>query len=264
MQETIGNVVSAAYFDCFSGASGNMLLGALLDAGLSLEDLTADIARLGLQGFRLHAEQKTSHGIRGTFFAVLDEAQEHPARNLTAVQGIIGKSTLPVAIKEKSIAVFARLARAEARVHGVAVEEIHFHEIGAVDTLVDIVGVVAGLARLGISRVYASPLPTGYSFIQTQHGRLPIPAPATLALLAETDATLIPSPVPAELVTPTGAALLAELATFEQPPLRVRRVGYGFGSKELPWTNMLRVWIGELRNPLPQHSDHLHMPEEAT
>jgi hypothetical protein len=125
------------------------------------------------------------------------------------------------------------------------VEEIHFHEVGAVDTLVDIVGVVGGLARMGVEEAYASPIPTGRGTVVTQHGLLPVPAPATLALLAGKGAQLVPSAAETELVTPTGAALLAELATFEQPLMRVHQVGYGFGKKELPWANMLRVWIGE-------------------
>ena len=138
-----------------------------------------------------------------------------------------------------------RLAEAEARIHGVTLEEVHFHEVGAVDTLVDIVGLVAGLAHLGVGQVYASALPTGRGSIQTQHGRLPVPAPATLALLAAVGAPLTPNAIEVELVTPTGAAILAELAEFAQPAMRIRQVGYGLGSKDLPWANALRVWIGE-------------------
>lgn len=248
-----------AYFDCFSGASGNMLLGALLDAGLPLADLEADLAQLGVAGYRLRLEPKVDQGISGSFFDVVDEAQEHPVRNLHAVEHIIGESRLSDAVKARSLAVFTRLAEAEARIHGVPVDQIHFHEVGAVDTLVDIVGVVAGLARLGVEQVYASEIPTGSGTIMTQHGRLPVPAPATLALLAAVGAKVVPAPVRAELVTPTGAALLAELATFEQPPMRVLGLGHGFGSKALPWANMLRVWIGEaISSPQPRPHEHAH------
>ena len=252
------------YFDCFSGASGNMLLGALLDAGLPLDELQADLDKLGLTGYHLHVERQVKQGISGTYLDVDDTGQEHPVRNLDSVRRILQASTLSSAVQARSEAVFTRLAEAEARVHGVAIEEVHFHEIGAVDTLVDIVGVVSALERLGIGQVYASPLPTGKGSVKTQHGRLPLPAPATLALLAAVGAPLLPSPIDVELVTPTGAALLAELATFVQPAMRIRAVGYGLGKKDLPWANVLRVWIGE---PLPvageihvhdQHHNHEH------
>ncbi len=233
------------YFDCFSGASGNMLLGALLDAGLAFEDLQADVATIRLEGFHLHMERQVKHGISGIYFDVHDEAREHPLRHLTNVREILQRSDLPPAVCARADAVFTRLAEAEARVHGVGIEEVHFHEIGAVDTLVDIVGVIAGLERLGIAQVYASALPTGQGSITTQHGRLPVPAPATLALLAAAGAPLVPNPIQAELVTPTGAALLAELAIFAQPAMRIQRVGYGLGKKDLPWANALRAWIGE-------------------
>jgi len=247
-----------AYFDCFSGASGNMLLGALLDAGLPPDDLRSDTAKLGITDFHLHVERQVRHGISGTFFDVHDDAEEPPLRNLAIVEEIIESSSLSVKIQERSTAVFTRLAEAEACIHGVPIAEIHFHEIGAIDTLVDIVGVIAGLERLGISQVYASALPAGRGSIMTQHGRLPVPAPATLALLAQRGAPLIPSSADAELVTPTGAALLAELAQFEQPAMRIHAVGYGFGSRELPWANMLRVWIGEPLAPDTARSPHHH------
>lgn len=250
------------YFDCFSGASGNMLLGALLDAGLTLEDLRADLDLLGVSGFHVSAEPQVRKGISGIHFDVHDDAKEHPVRNLPVVREIIQGSGLAESVKERSIAVFTRLAEAEARIHGVGVEEIHFHEIGAVDTLVDVVGVIAGLERLGVTEAYASPIPTGRGTIKTQHGILPVPAPATLALLAAKRAKLIPSPAQIELVTPTGAALLAELAEFRQPAMRIQAVGHGFGTKELPWANMLRAWIGEpMADDAPFSVRHHHEHE---
>ncbi len=141
--------------------------------------------------------------------------------------------------------VFERIARAEANVHGVDIEAVHFHEIGAVDSIVDIVGFCSAVKRMGLQALYASPLPLGSGTIVTEHGLLPVPAPATLALLADAGAPTCPSPGPGELVTPTGAALLTTLATFAQPAMRVQGVGYGFGTKEFPWANALRVWIGE-------------------
>jgi uncharacterized protein (TIGR00299 family) protein len=247
-----------AYVDCFSGASGDMLLGAWLDAGLSFEDLKHDIALLGLPDYDLAFERKARHGICGTKFDVHDRGHDRPAHNLSAVRAIIETSSLPDDVITPSLLVFERLARAEAAVHGVSVEEIHFHELGAVDSLVDIVGFCAALRRMEVETLYASPLPTGSGTVHTEHGPLPVPAPATLALLAEAGAPIIPSPARSELVTPTGAALLSALAQFAQPAMRVQRVGYGFGSKEFAWPNLLRIWIGE---PWQQASPQSWMAE---
>lgn len=237
-----------AYFDCFGGASGDMLLGALLDAGLALDDLRADLAQLGVGGYRLAAERVTRRGLTGTHLHVEIEPGDRPARHPADVEAIVGGSDLPPRVVARSLAVFRRIARAEAAIHGTSVEEVHFHEIGAVDSLVDIVGFAAGLERLGVDEVYASALPLGSGTVETEHGRLPVPAPATLALLAEVGAPTLPGPGPGELVTPTGAGLLAELATFERPAMAVGRVGYGFGTRQYPWANALRAWLGE---PLP-------------
>ncbi|MHB0855975.1 MAG: nickel pincer cofactor biosynthesis protein LarC [Anaerolineae bacterium] len=234
-----------AYVDCFSGASGDMLLGAMLDAGLSFDALQEDLALLGLQGYRLSLEKHLSHGISGSKFSVLDEGVGRPVTGLGAVRAIIEKSALPEEVRTASVRVFERLAAAEGRIHGISVEEVHFHEVGGVDTLVDIVGFCSGIQRLGIEAIYASALPAGGGTVHTEHGLLPVPAPATLALLAEVGAPILPAPAQGEMVTPTGAALLSTLATFRQPAMRVQHVGYGFGSKEFPWANMLRVWIGE-------------------
>jgi hypothetical protein len=234
-----------AYFDCFSGASGDMLLGCLVDAGLDLAELEASLARLPVSGYRLAAEPTTRHGLSGTQLHVIVEPGERPARTLPAIEGIIGGSDLPERVRERSLAVFRRLARAEAAVHGTTIDQVHFHEIGAVDSLVDIVGFVWALERLGIEAVHCSPLTLGGGTVHTEHGRLPAPAPATLALLAEVNAPTVPGPAQTELLTPTGAALLTEFATFERPPMTIRAVGYGFGTKEFDWPNALRVWLGE-------------------
>ena len=250
-----------AYFDCFSGASGDMLVGALLDAGLAFEALQEDIARLHLGAVRLTCTRQVRKGISGTKFDVLDEGHERPARNLQAIQEILGQADLPETVRQRSLQVFQRLAEAEARVHGTSVEHVHFHEVGAVDSLVDIVGFCAGLYRLEIAQVYASPLPTGGGKVRTEHGLLPVPAPATLELLAQAQAPIVPLDVQSELVTPTGAALLATLATFRQPAMRVQAVGYGFGTKEFDWPNAVRVWIGEemaAKVPLPGEHAHPH------
>jgi uncharacterized protein (TIGR00299 family) protein len=239
-----------AYVDCFSGASGDMLLGAWLDTGLlTLDELRSDLAGLGVQGYELSCAHQVRRGIRGSKFDVTDHSQERPVRNLWAVREIIAKSSLDAAVAANSLRVFERLAEAEATVHGVSLDEVHFHEVGAIDALVDIVGFCIALRRLEIAQLYASALPLGGGSIRTEHGLLPAPAPATLALLAAVGAPTVPAPGRGELVTPTGAALLTTLARFEphagQPPMLVRQVGYGMGSKEFPWANVLRIWVGE-------------------
>jgi hypothetical protein len=235
-----------AYFDCFSGASGDMLLGALLDAGLSLEDLKQDLATLNFCGYELQSTRYVSHGLTGVRFTVVENNAERPFRHLSVVRELIEACALPEAVKHNSLRVFERIAAAEARVHGVDIEQVHFHELGAVDTLVDVVGFCCAMERLGLDALYASPLPLGGGTVTTDHGLLPVPAPATLALLAEVGAPTRPAPGPGELVTPTGAALLTTLATFEQPAMHVTGVGYGFGHKEFAWANVLRVWLGQV------------------
>jgi uncharacterized protein (TIGR00299 family) protein len=249
--------LTLAYFDCFSGASGDMLLGCLIDAGLDLDELRSDLARLGVGGYRLEAQPVIRHGLSGTHLRVLVETRDRPARTLPAIEQILNGSDLPESVRLRSLAVFTRLARAEALVHGTTIDQIHFHEIGAVDSLVDIVGFVCALDRMGVESVYCSPLTLGGGTVQTEHGRLPAPAPATLALLAEVGAPTVPGPAMTELLTPTGAALLTEFATFQRPAMTVHAVGYGFGTKKFDWPNGLRVWLGE---PLSTS----HLPEYDT
>jgi uncharacterized protein (TIGR00299 family) protein len=245
------------FLDLFSGASGDMLLGALLDAGLRLDQLQVELENMALSGYELEVEHQVRHGLSGTQLHVRDVAREHPARHLSDVRRLIQESTLSESVQEASIAVFERLARVEAGIHGVPVDQIHFHEISAVDSLVDVVGFVAGLARLEVERVFASPVPLGSGTIEIAHGLIPVPAPATLALLAEAGAPTRPHPAQTEIVTPTAAALLAELATFERPPMRVRAVGYGFGQKEFPWANTVRAWLGEADEPVWKGHDQV-------
>jgi pyridinium-3,5-bisthiocarboxylic acid mononucleotide nickel chelatase len=247
-----------AYFDCFSGASGDMLLGSLLDAGLSFDELQADLASLSMGPYRLLPEKTTRRGLTGTHLRVIPGAANWPARNLPAITKIVTESSLPQEVQARSLAVFQRIARAEAAIHGTSIEEVHFHEIGAVDTLVDVVGFVSGLRRLGVEAVYSSPLTLGAGTVQTEHGLLPAPAPATLAILAEVGAPTVPGRAQTELVTPTGAALLAEFAKFERPAMSLHSVGYGFGSKEFEWPNALRVWLGDAPGvPLAPGSDEV-------
>lgn len=239
-------MTTVLYLDLFSGASGDMLLGALLDVGLSLDDLRAELGKMALAGYELEAERQVRHGLTGAKLHVRDVAGDQPARHPHDVYHLIRESSLSERVQETSVAIFERLARVEASIHGTSVEHVHFHEISAVDSLVDVVGFVVGLEQLGVERVYASPVPLGSGTVEIAHGLIPVPVPATLALLAEARAPTRPHQAQTEIVTPTAAALLAELATFGRPPMRVRAVGYGFGQKEFPWANAVRVWLGEM------------------
>lgn len=233
-----------AYFDAFSGISGDMTVGALIDAGVPLAIVRDAVDRLTVRGFSISAEVVVSKGIRGTRFGV-EVLEPQPERHLSDVHRILNESELDPRVRDVSMRIFARLARAEATVHGTSVERVHFHEVGAVDAIVDVVGTAVGLRYLGVDRVFASALPAGGGRVQTAHGLLPVPAPGTLEILREVAAPIVPSPAQTELVTPTGAAIVGELAAFEQPRMRVHQVGYGLGRKELPWVNALRVWVGE-------------------
>lgn len=233
-----------AYFDCFSGISGDMTLGALIDAGLSLDELRAELNKLRLDGWQLHAERVVSYGIAGTQLHV-ETAEQHVHRRLSDIAAILSASALDADVHDRALAVFTRLADAEATVHGTDREQIHFHEVGALDAIIDIVGAVAGLKLLGVSEVYASDLPLGSGWINVAHGRIPVPGPAVLQLLGAVGAPLRPDQTPSELVTPTGAALLAELARFTQPPLLLERTGYGLGRRDLGRLNAVRLWLGQ-------------------
>ncbi len=236
-----------AYLDCFSGISGDMLLGALVDAGLSLDALSAEVGKLDLHGYHLEVEQAQRGGIAATKVTVaLDEAPQ-PHRRFADIAELIDSSDLHSSDKERSTDIFRRLAEAEASIHGVTPDSIEFHEVGAVDAIVDIVGAVAGLRLLGIDQLYCSPLPAGGGWASSAHGPLPVPAPATLQLLADVGAPLAAGPdLEMELVTPTGAALVAVLARFERPAVIPDTIGYGAGSRQLKGRpNVLRLWLGD-------------------
>ena len=235
-----------AYLDLPSGISGDMFLGCLVDAGWPVADLEATIAQLGLPPGSWTLTQ--SSVMRGPLRATLLDVRATVGdahRHLYHIRDIIKQSSLPLPIQARAIAVFTRLATAEASVHGSTIEEVHFHEVGAIDAIIDIVGVCAGLAALGIERLYASGAPLGEGWTKSAHGPIPLPAPATLALLTAVNAPTRPAPGPGELVTPTGAALLAELATFHQPRMKLQRIGIGAGQKEFAWPNVARLWLGE-------------------
>jgi uncharacterized protein (TIGR00299 family) protein len=236
-----------AYFDCFSGISGDMTLGALVDAGLPLEVLRAELAKLNLPGYTLSSEKVRRSGISATKVHVVLDEKDQPARHLADISRIINGSSLSPVIQQKSLAIFHRLAEAEAKVHGTTPDRVHFHEVGAVDALVDIVGSVIGLEHLGITEIIGSPVNVGSGTVHTAHGKLPVPAPATVELLR--NIPLYSSSITFELTTPTGAAILSTLAASFGllPQMKVDRIAHGAGNKDFSHTpNVLRLMIGEL------------------
>jgi uncharacterized protein (TIGR00299 family) protein len=235
------------FLDAPSGISGDMFLGCLVDGGWPIEALRDTVDRLDLPdgSWDVQARDVTRGPLRATFVDVRVEEPGGRHRHLDDIRRIIDAADLPAAAKDLAGATFVRLAKAEAKVHGSRVEEIHFHEVGALDAIVDIVGAAAGLHALGIDRLYASALPLGAGWVDSEHGPLPLPAPATLELLAAAKAPTCPAPGPGELVTPTGAALVAQCATFRQPVMSVERIGVGSGRKEFAWPNIARLWLGE-------------------
>ncbi len=238
-----------AYFDPFSGASGNMILGALVDAGLRLNDLKSELSKIDLSGYAFVHQSTSQHGLSGTFLDV-EVSEGQPARTWSDIAVLIESSRLNETVQRQALAIFRRLAEAEAKVHGTTPEEVHFHEVGAVDAIVDICGSCIGLSLLGIDEIFSGPPRLGSGFARSEHGLIPVPGPATAELLASAGAPIAGTDPggdfqPFELLTPTGAAILTTLATFSRPDFAPRVIGYGFGSVQLPWLNALRVWIGE-------------------
>ena len=239
-----------AYLDCFSGISGDMLLGALLDAGADVAELRAGLAALPLTGYQLDVREVQRQGLRGLAVrVVLDETTEPPLpaeRRLADVTAIVEAGGRPQRAQERALTIFQRLAAAEARVHGVGMDEVHFHEVGAVDAMVDIVCAAVGCEALGVDEIVCSPLNVGGGTVECAHGRLPIPAPAALELLK--GAPVYSSGMEAELVTPTGAAIVSVLAPrfAAFPAMRVEKIGYGAGTCDFPrHANVLRLSVGE-------------------
>jgi uncharacterized protein (TIGR00299 family) protein len=233
-----------AYFDCIAGASGDMLLGALLDAGLPEATLRERLAALRMVDFELEIKPVLKNGFRATKLNVV-VADKVKQRHLPEIEAIIRESDLPPAIQERAIAIFRRLGEVEAHIHNTTLDQIHLHELGGVDTIVDVTGVLLGLDSLGIERVYCSPLPLGRGFVRGAHGQIPLPAPATVALLK--GVPVVGSDLSIELVTPTGAVLLTSLAeSFGPiPAMTLTGVGYGAGGYDLSIPNVVRLLVGE-------------------
>jgi len=247
-------VARAVVVDCFSGASGDMLLGALIDAGVSLDALRAGLQSLPVTGWRLSAEPARQHGIGGTRARVLLEERDQPHRGLSEVLRIIAGGELPQPVAERAATVFTHLAEVEAQIHGTSTDDVELHEVGAIDAIVDVAGVVLGLHLLGAEHITCQGLPLGSGWVTAAHGRLPVPAPATLELMRRANMPVRRNPSDTEtgeLTTPTGAALLTVLAEHGAAPLHtVTKVGYGFGTREPAWPNAVRLIVGETNSDL--------------
>lgn len=250
------------YFDCFAGAAGDMILGALVDAGVPIEALQQALGSLAVEGCEVTADRVVKHGIRATNFRVHAPAAAGPGGgavapahghfHLSEIRAAIERSALSAAGKARANRLFTRLADAEAAIHGSTPEQVHLHEVGALDSIIDIVGAVFAFEYLAPDRVVVSPMNTGGGMVRTAHGLFPVPAPATLRLLG--DAPVYASGLPFELLTPTGALVLTDYATSfgPLPAMRVHGIGYGAGDRDLPDApNVLRVLVGEMDEAAP-------------
>jgi len=250
-----------AYFDCFSGISGDMTVGALLDAGLKIETLEKELKKLGLSGYQLEVNKVVKKGISATQFKVRIK-EEGVERRFKDILTILEKSKLDEEIKKETKKIFFNIAQAESKIHRKDLDKIHFHEIGGLDSIIDITSAVIGIKTLGIEEIYSSALPVGKGFVKCAHGVIPVPAPATLELLKN-----IPTysgGIESEMITPTGAGIIGTLAKSfrERPLMKIERTGYGAGEKEFTIPNLLRVSIGE-KILKDEHSKDGYVSDEA-
>jgi len=233
-----------AYFDCFSGIAGDMILGALIDLGVDEQFLKKELKKLPLSGYNIAVKHVESHHIHAVDVTITIQ-KEQCQRNLLDITVLLEQSKLHPTIIQQCKDIFQRLAHAESKVHNISVEEVHFHEVGAVDSIIDIVGSVIGITALDIEKIYCSPLPLGHGFVTCAHGVLPLPAPATVELLKSVPVYSVNRTQ--ELVTPTGAAIITTLATDygEMPRMRIHKIGYGNGKIPSEYPSLLRVFLGE-------------------
>lgn len=252
--------MSIIYVHAYSGIAGDMLLGAFVDLGVSLNSIKEQLAKLKLANYTLVSKTVVKNGVTGTKVDV-ETSEDHHHRGLTEITNIINESDLSDKVKEQSIRVFRVLAEAEAYVHGSTIEEVHFHEVGAIDAIVDIVGNCIALELLNWPQIIVSPIHLGTGFIKAAHGVIPVPAPATLKILAQRDIPTYSRGIMNELVTPTGAAIITALANnFDfQPQMNIKKIGYGAGSRDLEIPNFTRLILGERKkNNLQKYRHHHH------
>lgn len=236
-----------AYFDCFSGIAGDMILGALIDLGVDIGFLKREIEKLNLKGYTIDVKKVKKNNIFASdVYIKVDEKQ--PRRNLRDINNLIDNSNLSEDVKNLSKKIFYNLALAESKVHNVDVENVHFHEVGAIDSIIDIIGSVIGLKKLGVERVFCSSLPLGSGYVNCAHGVIPIPAPATVELLK--NIPVYANDADHEMVTPTGAAVITTVADGfgNMPFMKIKKIGYGAGKIKSKQPGVLRIFLGELKN----------------
>lgn len=240
------------YMDCFSGISGNMTIGGFLDLGVEEEFLLNELKKLKVDGYKIEISKKLKNGIEGTYFDVILEhshnhEHSHEHRNLHDIEKLIDGSELSNKVKELSKKIFEYVALAEAKIHGKAIDKVHFHEVGAIDSIIDIVGTAICIEKLNVERVVVSKLHLGRGFVKCQHGIIPVPAPATLEIIKNGKIPVYSKGIEGELVTPTGAAIVAALADEfgHQPEMEIEGIGYGAGYKDFEMPNLLRLVLGK-------------------
>jgi len=238
--------MTVAYFDCFSGIAGDMILGAVIDLGVDIDFLKKEIEKLGISGYSIDVKKVEKNNVTASdvYITVNEEEQHH--RSFKDIKKLIDESSLDNEVTYLSEKIFYNLAVAEGKVHNTSVDDVHFHEVGAIDSIIDIVGSVIGLKKLGVDHVFCSKLPLGSGFVNCSHGKIPIPAPATVELLR--DIPVYQSNADHEMVTPTGAAVITTLADGfgEMPLMKIKKIGYGAGKIQSKMPGLLRVYIGEL------------------
>jgi len=238
-----------AYFDAFSGISGDMTIAAFLNAGLDEKEFISELSKLKLSGFEIEIKKVTKNGITATKFNVIVKEKQKEHRHLLDIFEIIDSSDLSEFVKRTSKEIFTNLAKAEAKIHNTSIEEVHFHEVGAIDSIIDIVGCAICIEKFEIEKIFTSKIPLGSgSFTQTQHGKMPIPSPATIELLKNFPVIL--TNLPYELTTPTGASIIATLAEYglEKETIKIKSIGYGAGNFDIPnQPDLLRIIIGEIQ-----------------
>lgn len=252
------------YFDCFSGISGDMIIGSLLDLGLDFKYLENELKKLNIKGYKIESKKIVKNGISATKFDTAEKYHKnhnHNERNLEEINKIINKSKLNNNIKKTIKKIFLKIAAAEAKVHRTSINKVHFHEIGAIDTIIDVAGAVVGLNKLGIKKIYCSKLNVGTGFIEFSHGKWPVPAPATAEMLR--DVPIYHNNIKSELVTPTGAAIIITLADKfgEMPVMKLEKIGYGAGTKDLEQPNVLRAFYGEVDKEFENFDDKIMVME---
>ena len=237
--------MNVAYFDCFSGIAGDMILGALIDLGVDIDFLKKEIEKLGITGYNIDVKKTVKNDMTASDAHILVNFDEQHHRSFKDIKKLIDDSSLDKDVRNLSEKIFYNLAVAESKVHKVDVDEVHFHEVGAVDSIIDIVGSVIGLKKLGVQQVFCSSLPLGSGYTNCSHGKIPIPAPATLELLR--DIPVYQSDANHEMVTPTGAAVITTIADGfgEMPLMKIKKVGYGAGKIKSKQPGLLRVFLGE-------------------